>query len=420
VDHRGIAHAAEAWTNRKTGTSVSYTSRGRNDENVQVVEASISFSFSPTITPDDSIYFNARPHGALVSPAVRARLTELGLTGTVANSGNVTGTLYVRDDHDAMHKTLKAYNNYYRKFGVPDHGYTGEIKEDRPDFIAGGTYSNSFRYTGLLQEGRMIAIGGWGGRGTLHGWNERIEVDGMVDFAKRGARTYAELAAGVPHTWTVTGSAYTPLNRRAYQGFPEKAKLKYALSNDVISDIYLQEEIAVKPIVAKLYAEGKIPRGERTEILFARKFWKDDAFTLTVDLTNANGVATGSGKVYLFLRDMRVNPNSNDIDGTWNLGDGTYAGIGTAGRVAHTFHNAVPGHWYNQRSGDAQVEASVIALVVTNGASVPLNSEDEEDFDTDGTIREHVKDEIKSNSGCNAGFAFFALALLPFITRRRN
>jgi len=417
---RGVTHPAEGWTNRYTNATVNYAdnTRGRNDENVTRITAGITFNYMATITPDDNVFFNGFQHGELVAPAVRARLTELGLTATVANSANSTGQMYVKTDHDALHKAMKGVNNYYKRFGVPDPGYTGEIKEDRPDFINGGTYSTSFRYTGLLQEGRMIAVGNWGGRGTLHGWNERIEIDGMVDLAKRGARIYLEGAAGVPHTWSIQGAGivpYTPLNQLPYRGNPEKAKLKYALSNDVIGDIYLQEEIVVKPIVQRLFAEGKIPRDETVEILFARKFWQDNTFTLRVDLTNADGTLRGAGKVYLFLKDMANSTNSADLHAVWRLGDGTYNGVGTAGRVEHTFHNTVPGHWYNQRSGDAQVEASVIALVVTNGESRPFDV----DADEDGTIREHIKSELKKESGCNAGFALLALAFLPFIRRRK-
>gem|GEM_PF-2614781 len=410
----GVSHSANAWTNRYTNVSTSFTSQGRNDENVLGINMAINFQYSPTITPDDNTHFNALVHGNRVSAAVRNRLNDVGLTGTVANGANVTGTMYVRADHDALHKTMKAYNNYFKKFGIPDPGYTGEIKENRPDFINGGTYANSFRYTGLLQEGRMIAIGGWGGRGTLHGWNERIEIDGMVDFAKRGARTYAEFAAGVPHTWTVTGSAVTPANGYPYRGFPEKGKLTYAISNDVLSDIYLQEEIVVKPIVAKLYAEGKIPREEETEILFARKFRKNEQFTLSVKLTDANGTPLTTGKVYLFIKNAAG--GLSDLDAEWSLGDGTYGGVGLAGVVEHTFHDNATPHWYDQIAAVGDVEASVIALVVTDGASNPFSVAG--DAEEDETLREKLN-KIADKDGCNAGFSILALLFIPFIRRRK-
>jgi hypothetical protein len=401
----GPNHVAEAWTNKYTNASVAYANRGRNDENVTRVTASINFTFTSTVTPDDNVYFNGLVHGTLLAPAVRLRLTELGLSGTVGTSANVTGTMYVRADHDALHKSMKAHNNYYKKFGVLDPGYTGEIKEDRPDFINGGTYANSFRYTGALQEGRLIATGGWGGRGTLHGWNERVELDGMVDFVKRSARMLAEYSAGVPHTWTVTGANMQPASQAPYKGFAEKNKLNYAISNDVVSDIYIQEEVTATPIVAKLYAEGKIDRSETTEILFARKFWQNGNIALTTTLINPNGTNKGSGKVLLFAKVG----TSADVTANWNL-----VATGTAGSANFTFTD---GSVYDQRTAANNVEVSVLALAVTNGSSVPLDISGE-GLEADETLRQHVKDTAEKN-GCNAGFAILALAVLPFIRRRK-
>jgi Synergist-CTERM protein sorting domain-containing protein len=410
----GVGHAAEAWTNRYTNASVAYENRGRNDENVSRISAGIALLYPACVTPDDNIYFNGLIHGTLIAPAVRNRLTELGLSGTIADTSNVTSANYVAANADAIWKAYNAYNNYYKKYGVPDSGYTGEIKEDRPEVYNGGTYANSFRLpiqgmnTANL-DGRLIATGGWGGRGTLHSWNERVELDGMVDFVKRQARVFTEYASGVPHTWTISGAAVAPYTGLTYKGFAEKGKLEYAVSNDTRPGIYIQEEKVAMPIVMGLYAANKLSRDETVEILYARKFRKDVAnFTLTTNLTNAAGSNTGRGKVYMFAKEG----TTPDLTATW-----TKVAEGSAGSANFNF---VDGSVYDQLSAANRVEVSVIALVVTNGYSVPLDISGEANEGKDSTIREHIKDEIRKDTGCNAGFAIFALAAIPFILRRRK
>jgi Synergist-CTERM protein sorting domain-containing protein len=414
----GVGHAAEAWTNKHTGASVAYVNRGRNDENVTRVTASINFSFTAAPVPnnDTNTYFNGLVHGPLVSPAVRNRLSDLGLTGTVANSGNVTGAQYCQPDADVLLKAMKGYNNYFKRFGILDPGYSGQIKEDRPDFIAGGTYSNQFRIgSGAAMDGRMIATGGWGGRGTLHGWNERIELDGMVDFAKRHARTFAEYAAGVPHTWEASGAPAPAITNLAYVGFPGKRNLAYVVSNDVVGNIYIKEETVAKVVISNAYSNTTLPRAETTEILFARKFkmvglnTTPRALTLSTKLINADGTDKSTGKIH-YLAKVGA---GDDLTSTWNL-----AATGTDGKISYAF---LDGGVYDQISAADQVEVSVIALVVTDGASVPLSfSAADTDADENGKIRDHVKDEIRDTGGCNTGFALLALLAIPFVVRRRK
>jgi Synergist-CTERM protein sorting domain-containing protein len=366
------------------------------------------------IPSNPNAYFNGFRHGTLVAPAIRLRAAELGLNVTVANSTNVsvTGQHYTAPDSDVLLKSLKVYNNYNKRFGIPAPGYTGEIREDRPEVMNGGTYARSFKlpaYTAdatTTLDGRMIVIGNWGGRGTLHGYNERVELDGMVDFVKRCARVFAEYAGGVPHKWEVSGNGNTAL--------PHKKRLAYAVSNDAVAGIYIQEETTANLAIMDLYSKNVLSRDETTEILFARKFRMNGltgatpALTLTTTLTNANGTNKGSGKVYVLVKNVSNN--------NWVM-----AGSGTNGTAACTFAaNSSFDQTAATGATSRDVEVNVIALVVTNGNSVPFDISGEGNVDTDSTIREHVKDQIKKESGCNAGFAIFALAFIPFVVRRRK
>ena len=427
------AHGAEAWTAKTTGANVAYTNRGRNDENVDQINVSINFSYTsiPVHPNVPANAFNGLMDGGLLGPAIRARATELGLNLTAPSgaTGNATAIQYCQPDADVLWKAHRAYNDYYKRFGVMDPGYTGTIKEDRPDFIAGGTYATGFRLptvsTGTQNsatfDGRMIAVGAWGGRGTLHGWNERVEIDGMVDFVKRCARIFTEYAAGVPHTWRVSGGPATPDRtvptggiRMPYIGFPEKGKLDYAKSNDVIPHIYIQEESVVKPIVTKLYSNGALPRNETTEILFARKFKMSEltgttpAMSLTAELTNSAGVRR-SGKVYLIGKVHQT--GVSEVNSDWNV-----VAQSTTGQATFAF---APNSIYDMTSAsaDREVEVSVIALVVTNGSSTVMDFgaevENEENSAEGGSTS-------SSGNGCNVGFLVLALAALPFVVRRRN
>ncbi|MCL1874742.1 MAG: hypothetical protein FWF87_00620 [Synergistaceae bacterium] len=407
----------EIWVTKTTGANVNYTNRGRNDENLTRITASINFTFTNAPVPnDDPSYFRAMYDGTLVAPAVRNRLNDLGLTGTVANSANVTGVPYTQPDSDVLLKAMKAYNNYYRRFGIPDPGYSNEIKEDRPDFINGGTYSNSFRLptsgqTAANLDGRMIALGGWGGRGTLHGWNERVELDGMVDFNKRVARTFVEYATGVPHTWEVSGNGSAAL--------PHKQRLSYAATNSNVPNIYIQEETTARLAIAALYSNNDIARDEVTEILFARKFRMNGltgsipAMTLKTSLINADGTAKGSGTVRMFAK---IASNNN-----W-VAVGTPAADGT---ITFDFE---PNTSFDMTAATGatskDVEVSVIALVKTNGYSVPLSAageeEEEEEEEAKKTVRKAIEDRIDKRTGCDAGFAILPLLLVPFVVRRRK
>ena len=415
----GAGHAAEAWTNRYTNASESYVNRGRNDENVSRVTAGIAFLYPAAATPDDNVYFNGLIHGTLLAPAVRLRLNDVGLSGTIGDTSNVTNPQYVAVNADAIWKAYNAYNNYYKAFGVPASGYTGELKEDRPEVYNGGTYANSFRLptqgmNAANLDGRLIATGGWGGRGTLHSWNERVELDGMVDFVKRMARVFTEYASGVPHTWTISGAAMTPATGIPYKGFVEKGKLEYAVSNDTRPGIYIQEEKVGALIIASLFSSGQLSRDETVEFLFARKFRKDDAnFTLTTNLTDVVGGPISSGKVYMFAKEG----TGDDLTAVW-----TQVAVGTAGSAAFTFTD---GSVYDQLTAINSVEVSVIALVVTNGASTPLSlgaagTDADENGKIDDFIDDIIEDRVRDRVGCNAGFAFLALMVIPIVVRRRK
>jgi hypothetical protein len=386
-----------------TNAAITRANQGRNDVDTTGVTFTINFSFTAIPVPDDT-YFNGLTDGATVSPAVRSRAADLGLNVTVNNSNNVTGAQYVRPDSDVLLKALRAHNTYFKKFGVLDPGYSGEIKEDRADFINGGTYANNFRLgSGATFDGRSIATGGWGGRGTLHGWNERIELDGIVDFTKRMARIFMEWAAGVPHKWEVSGNGSTAL--------PHKKRLQYAERNSAVPGIYIQEETTAKLAIADLYAKDLLPRDEVTEILFARKFRMDNltgatpAMTLTTTLINNDGTDKTAGTVYMLAR---------PATGTdWNIVNKGTNGVATfvfeAGSIYDTTAAA---------SADI-VEVEVIALVKTNGASVPLSVEGGEIVEN-GKVEDRIDDAIDDKTGCNAGFALFALlALCPIFMRRK-
>ena len=395
----------ESWTNRKTGATVAYANRGRNDENVRTVTASIAFTFSAVPVPDNT-YFNGLTEGALMAPAIRSRMSDLGLTGTVSAGGNATAAQYCTPDADVLRKAQRAFNNYYRAFGVPDQGYTGEIREDRPDFIAGGTYATSFRLgSGATLDGRLIATGNWGGHGTLHGWNERVDLDGMVDFVKRNARIFTEFAAGVPHKWEVSGNGSTAL--------PMKKRLSYAATNSAVAGIYIQEETTARLAIAALYSNNDIPRDEVTEILFARKFRMNGltgttpAMTLKTTLTNTDGTPKGAGTVRLFAKiaanDTWVPVGTPAADGTITFDFAPNTSFDTTAATGATSRD---------------VEVNVIALVKTNGLSVPLDVAG--NLAEDKTLKQTIEDKIDSKSGCNAGFAILPLLAIPFVVRRRK
>ena len=399
---------------KSTNAVITRANQGRNDENIDALSVTINFQYIviPDPVPSEpNRFFNGIRDGVLVAPAIRNRAADLGLNVTVPNSTNVsvTGMHYCAPDADQLIKALKVYNNYNKRFGVPEAGYTGAIREDRPEVMNGGTYARSFKLPAYNTDvtagldGRMIVIGNWGGRGTLHGYNERVELDGMVDFTKRCTRVFVEYAGGVPHTWEVSGNGNTAL--------PHKKRLTYAISNDAVAGIYIQEETTAKVIINGLYASNTLPRTETTEILYARKFRMDNltgatpAMTLTTILTNADGSRRGAGKVYMIARVAGAGP---DVNATWNI-----VNTGTNGTASFAF---TPGSVYNQLTATNAVEVSVIALAVTNGSSVPFDV----DADEDGTIRQHIRDEIKKDIGCNAGYAILALLPLLFITRRRK
>jgi Synergist-CTERM protein sorting domain-containing protein len=284
----------------------------------------------------------------------------------------------------------------------------------------GGTYSRSFKLPAYNSDvatldGRMITIGNWGGRGTLHGYNERVELDGMVDFVKRCARVFIEFAAGVPHKWEVTGNGSTAI--------PHKKRLAYAVSNDNVAGIYIQEEAEGNPIIAKLYVNGVIPRDETTEILFARKFRMNNltaptgnGMTLTTKLTNADGSDKNSGKIYMFAREV-ANPDLSNVNSTWvKVAESTNNGVASANFNINSIYNKLATTGATSRD----VEVSVIAIAVTDGKSTPYVLSGEETNEADGTIRDHIKEELERESGCNAGFAVIALIFIPFFMRRRR
>ena len=397
-------------TAKTTGAVITRANQGRNDENIDALSVTINVSFIAIPDPipnDPEAFFNGIRHGTLMAPAIRLHADDLGLNVTVNNSSNVsvTGMHYTTPDSDVLLKAIKTYNNYYKRFGVPAPGYTGEIRDDKPDVMNGGTYARSFKLPAYnadvaTLDGRMIAIGNWGGRGTLHGYNERVELDGMVDFVKRCARVFTEYAAGVPHKWEVTGNGNTAT--------PHKKRLAYAVSNDNVPGIYIQEESEVNPIIVKLYSTNVLPRDEETEILFARKFRMDGligatpAMTLTTTLTNADGTDRNSGKIYMIAREAGSGSN---VNATWNV-----VATGTAGAAQFAF---APGSVYNQLSSSNDVEVSVIAIAVTDGQSNP--------FYFDGEETDAIRDYDKSdNGGCNSVFAAIALLLIPFAVRRRK
>ena len=409
-----------SWTPKFTPTTPrAYTLQGRNDENVTSLDVGFTFRYGHVPVPDG--YLDLTIDARSISDAIKRRAADLGLTQTTtSNASNATGSPYSAWDQDVLLKALNAYNNYYAKFGAPDPGYSGEVKNVRADMIAGGTYAIDFRIaapgaTNIFGfDGRMIATGGWGGRGSLHSYNERVEVDGIIDHGKRTARLFAEWAAGVPHTWTIAGGTAPDTSSFGYKGNSEKGKLAYAASNDVVHGIYLEEESVVNPIIVRLYAMNALDRNETTEILFARKFKVNDAattgLTLTTKLINADGTDKGAGKVYLLAQELS-NPALPPIAGTWKI-----VNSGTAGSASFKFDaNSV----YNMLGTTAtDVEVAVIALVVTNGSSVPLNLAGDE-IEEQGEIKDAIKERIKDNTGCNAGYAFFALLVLPLIRRKK-
>jgi Synergist-CTERM protein sorting domain-containing protein len=399
-----------SWT-PKYGTARTYSFRGRNNENVTTLDVGYAFAYGNVPQPDE--YLNVRTSAATISNAIRQRCTDLSLNlTTTTTAANHTSAGYCTPDADVLLKSMRAYNTYYKRFGVLDSGYTGEIMENRPDSVAGGTYASSFVVPGgNPTDGRMIGIGGWGGHGTLHGWNERIELDGIVDHAKRVGRTFAELAGGVPHTWTVSGNADTnPIH---------KHRLAYNNTyGRTAPNIYIPEESVARAVVAKLYAENVLPRTETTEILYARKFRMNNltgttpAMTLTTTLTNPNGSNKGSGKVYMFAK--VIGAVSDDLNAVWNKVAESTTGTITFAFPANSSYDQTVATGATSRD----VEVSVVALAATNGFSVPLDINGDEE--TDSTVREHIKDEIKKDAGCNAGLAIFALALIPLVLRRRS
>jgi Synergist-CTERM protein sorting domain-containing protein len=409
-------------TAKTTGAAITRANQGRNDENIDAISVTINVQFQmiPDPVPEDpEAYFNGIRHGTLVAPAIRLRAADLGLNVTVGNSTNisVSGNHHTAPDADQLVKALKVYNEYNSRFGILD-GYTGEIKVNKPDIMNGGTYSRSFKLPTATSDvtstldGRMITIGGWGGRGTLHGFNERVELDGMVDFVKRCARVFVELAGGVPHTWTVTGNGSAAL--------PHKKRLAYAASNDNVAGIYLKEEAEVRPIIAKLYANNVIPREEITEILFARKFRMNgltapagNGMTLETTLTDADGAKKGSGKIYMFAREA-ANPGLSNVNSTWTKVAESTANNGVA--AANFNINSIYNTLAATGATSADVEVSVIAVVVTNGASKPLSL----NADTEEGNAQNSGSAGGDSSGCNAGFAALVLMSLPFIVMRRR
>ncbi|MCL1874741.1 MAG: M20/M25/M40 family metallo-hydrolase [Synergistaceae bacterium] len=412
--YNSTAPAPTSWTPKYATAARAYSFRGRNDENINTLDAAYAFAYGNVPTPNDGDgYLNVRTSAATISNAIRERCNDLGLNlTTTTTAANHTSFGYCTPDSDVLIKSMRSYNTYYRTFGVLDSGYTGEIMENKPDSVAGGTYASSFVVQGTPQDGRMIGIGGWGGHGTLHGWNERIELDGIIDHAKRIARTFAEFAGGVPHTWTVSGNGSTAAT--------QKDRLAYINTyGKTAPNIYIPEESVVRPVIAKLYSTNTLPRNESTEILYARKFRMDGltgtspAMTLTTNLTNADGTNSGMGKIYMFAKVG----SAEDINANWDQVD-----VGTNGSASFVF--AANGIYDQTPAASADiVEVSVIALAVTNGYSVPLDAAgelEEEEEEAKKTVRKAIEDRIDKRTGCNAGFAIFALLAIPFVVRRRK
>jgi len=432
------------WRPRHSAANVSKVNRGRNHENVSAIDVTYRFNYAHVPITLERPTLDVRTNAAEISTSIRANAAQLGLnmTGPAGNAGNSTARGYSAWDQDVLLKALRAYNTYYRTFQVPcpsfGSGLYGDgIKQVRADTIAGGTYAIDFAIlnpdagnattvgnppqrtrTGI--DGRMIATGGWGGRGSLHAYNERVEIDAMVDHGKRTARVFAEFAAGVPHTWSVAGaprpnhnalgSAVPELNNFQYKGFWYKGYLYYSIHNDVVHGVYIEEESVATNVIRAL---TDIPANETVEILFARKFkmvnltGEEPGLTLTTTLINPDGSLLDFGTVYMYARAA----NMDDLDaGAW-----TRVAVGTEGEAIFKF---LDGSIFDQSSASREVEVSVIALVVTDGASGVIKPEPP----TTPTPTPPPPPGGGGSSGCNAGYAFgfLALMLIPFVIRKKK
>jgi hypothetical protein len=221
-----------SWTPRHSASAVNIPNRGCNVTDLSAIDASIRINYGSVPLPPGPItgvwygvgglpttppggFWNHRltADNAEFTAALRARATALGLNiTTTGNAPNVTAIPYTTPDSDVLLKAMHSANVYYNRFQVPEDGFTGRVMQIWPHHIAGGTYAVSFQPrrtvswnaannpTGTTvnsnHDGRLISIGHWGAHGTLHGFNERVEVEGMIDLAKRNARLFAEFAAG--------------------------------------------------------------------------------------------------------------------------------------------------------------------------------------------------------------------------------
>jgi len=413
IDYSVTGGAADGtrWQPRLGTAWRNYSFQGRNDVNLTGLDIGIRINYSPTPAPEGYTTFIGTGSGARLSNAFRARAGELGLrVTTTGDAGNATATPYTTPDSDVLLKTLRGYNAFNWRFRVPDN-YAGleitgpasfrgyrEVRQERPMHIAGGTYAVSFQpRANTNYDGRLVATGGWGGTlapGTLHGWNERVPVDGMFTHAQVMARVFAEFAAGVPHTWVVSGNGRTQVR--------PKDNLAYVGS----ADVYIWEEATAKPVIENLYAQGRIH--EPMEILFARKFKMTnlmDYMTVKAELLNNN-----QAKIRLFaVQADTVTTSNRSAFTTFDVNMNPHLQVWhevASGEGIASFAFA-PGSIFDMTPpGTHEAEVAIIALVESRFVPGPT------------PIKPPPGEE--PDPSCNVGFAAVALLLLPFIVRRRK